>query len=115
MKIKITPTIIAAGISALLAYGLYALCRTEGQELLLAVGGGMAIFIPLASAVGVRFEQTRTSGNIAALGATFTFIMTICCFVYAFVQFTPPAFIIVAGLLILIFIMIVYGITKAKQ
>lgn len=115
MKINSIPTIIALAISALIGYALYALCKTEGQELLLGIGGGIATFIPLATALGVRFEQSRTSGNIAALGGAFTFIMLICCFVYAFVQFTPPAFIIVAGLLVLIFIIIAYGIAKAKQ
>lgn len=115
MKVNLVPTIIALAISALIGYALYALCKTEGQELLLAIGGGIATFIPLATALGVRFEQSRTSGNIATLGGAFTVIMLICCLVYAFVQFTPPAFIIVAGILLLVFIMIVYAIAKAKQ
>ncbi len=115
MKVNLVPTIIALAISALIGYALYALCKTEGQELLLAIGGGIVTFIPLATALGFRFEQPRTSGNIAALGGVFTVIMLICCFVYAFVQFTPPAFIIVAGILLLVFIMIVYAIARAKQ
>lgn len=115
MKVNIIPTVIALAMSALIGYALYALCKTEGQELLLAIGGGIAIFIPLATALGIRFEPSRTSGNIAALGGTFTAIMLIGCFVYAFVQFTPPAFIIVIGVLLLIFLLCVYAIAKAKQ
>ncbi len=115
MKINIVPTIIALAISALIAYALYVLCKTDGQELLLAIGGGIATFIPLATTLGVRFEQSRTSVNIATLGGVFTGIMLICCFIFALVRFATPVFIIVAGLLTLIFIIIVYGIAKAKQ
>ncbi len=115
MKVTLVPTVIALAISALIGYALYALCKTEGLELLLAIGGGVALFFPLATALGIRFEQPRTSGNITTLGVFFTVIMLICCFVYAFVQFTAPTFIIVTGILLLVFIMIVYAIAKAKQ
>ena len=37
MKVNIIPTMIALAISALIGYALYALCKTEGQELLLAI------------------------------------------------------------------------------
>ena len=115
MKINIVPTIISLAISALIAYALYVLCKTEGQELLLAIGGGIATFIPLTTTLGVRFEQSRTSANIATLGGVFTGIMLICCFIFALVRFSPPVFIIVAGILLLVFIMIVYAIARAKQ
>ena len=115
MKINIVPTIIAAAISALLAYGLCALCKTEGQEMLLAIGGFVCMFFALATGMGIRFEQTRTSANTAVLGWVFFLLMVISNTIFAFVQFTTPVYIITNGIFLLAFIGITYAVAKAKQ
>ena len=115
MKINIIPTIIALAASALIAYALYAFCKTEGQELLLAVGGGIALFLPLATCFGIRFEQGRTSANIAVVGGVFFAVLLIAQLIFTFVQFSTPAYVIVTGLLLLVFLLCVYGIAKANQ
>lgn len=115
MKIKLIPTLIALAISALIAYALYSFCKTEGQELLLAIVGGISMFIPLATCLGVRFPEGRTSANIAVVGGVFFGIMLIAELVFAFVQFSTPALVIVDGLLLLVFLLCVYAIGKAKQ
>ena len=115
MKIKVIPTIIALGISALLAYALYEICHTEGKELLLAIGGGICLFLPLASCLGVRFEPSRTSANVAVVGAVFFGIMVISNALFAFLQFATHSYIIVNGILLLLFLLIEYFIVKAKQ
>lgn len=115
MKIKAFPIILAAAISALLAYGLYALCKTPGQEALLAFGGFLCLFLPLASAVGVRFEQSRTSTNTAVLGWVFFLLLAISHTVFAFILFSTPAYVIVNGILLLAFLGVTYAIANAKQ
>lgn len=52
MKINLIPTIIALAISALIGYALYALCKTEGQEVFMAILGGISLFLPLPRALG---------------------------------------------------------------
>ena len=115
MKINIIPTIIALAVSALAAYALYAFCKTEGQELLLAIGGGIALFLPLATCLGIRFEQGRTSANTAAVGGVFFAVLLIAQLIFAFVQFSTPAYVITNGMLLLVFLLCVYAIAKAKQ
>ena len=115
MKINSIPTIIAAAISALIAYALYAFCKTEGQELLLAICGGISMFVTLATCLGVRFPEGRTSANVAVLGGVFFALLLIAQLVFAFVPFTTPALIIVDGLLLLVFLLVAYGVTKARQ
>ena len=115
MKVNIIPTMIALAISALIGYALYALCKTEGQELLLAIGGGIALFLPLATCLGLRFEQGRTSANTAAVGGVFFVVLLIAQLFFAFVQFSTPAYVITNGILLLVFIGVVYGVAKAKQ
>lgn len=115
MKINIIPTIIAAAISALIAYALYAFCKTEGQELLLSIGGGVCVFLPLAATFGVRFKEGRTSVNTSVIGLVFFLLLLISHGIFAFVHFTTPSYIIINGILLLVFIGITYSIAKAKQ
>lgn len=115
MKINLIPTLIAAAICALFSYALYTFCKTEGQELLLAVVGGIALFLPLATCLGVRFPQGRTSANVATIGGVFSAIILIAQLIFAFVKFTTPALIIVSGLLVLTFLLSAYAVGKAKQ
>lgn len=115
MKINPIPTIIAAAISALLAYALYALCHAQGQELLLALGGFICSFLTLGTCFGVRFEQGRTSVNTAVVGWVFFFIMLISNAIFAFVHFSAPVYVITNGILLLTLIGITYAIAQAKQ
>ena len=115
MKVNIVPTIIAAAISALLAYALYALCKTEGQEWLIALGGFVCFFLSLGAGIAVRFEQGRTSANAAVLGWVFFFILLISQGIFAFTQFSTPAYIIINGVLLLTFVGITYAVANAKQ
>jgi len=115
MKVNIVPTIIAGAISALLAYALYSICRTEGQEILLAIGGFICFFVTFGVALGVRFENSRASVNTAVLGWVFFLTLLISNGIFAFVTLHTPAYVIVNGILLLAFIGITYAVTKAKQ
>lgn len=115
MKVKVVPTIIALGISALLAYALYNNCHTEGKEMLLAIGGGLCLFLPMATCLGLRFELSRTSANIAVVGAVFFVMMLVSNAIFAFSHFETHAYVIVNGILLLLFLLITYLIAKAKQ
>lgn len=114
MKIKVFPTIIAAAISLLIAYGLHSYCKTEGKELLLAIGGFICLFLPLATCIGVRFE-TRTTANTAVVGGIFFLALLVSNIIFVVVEFVTPPYVIVNGLLVLLMIAIVYGLAKTKQ
>lgn len=115
MKVKVVPTIIALGISALLAYALYEICHTEGKELLLAIGGGMCLFLTLATCLGVRFKPSRTSANVAVIGAVFFVAVVISNAIFAYSHFATHTYIIVNGILMLLFLLIAYLVAKEKQ
>lgn len=115
MKIKTLPSIIAAAISALLAYALYVICKTDGLELLITIGGFICFFLTLATGIAVRFEQERASVNTVVLGWLFFFLMLVSHAIFSFIQFSIPIYIIVNGLILLLFIGITYAVSKAKQ
>ena len=115
MKVNIVPILIAVAISALLAYGLYALCKTDGQELLLAIGGFLCLFLSLATTMSVRFESRRSSANTALIGIIFFLLLLVSHAIFAFVHFSTPTYVIVNGILLLIFISVTYTIANSKQ
>lgn len=115
MKINTVPIIIAIAICALLAYAFYAFCKTPGQEALLAIGGFICLFVPMATALAMRFEEKRTSANVAVLGWVFFLILLVSHIVFAFINFHTPVYIIVNGLLLLAFVGIAYSVGKARQ
>lgn len=115
MKIKVIPTIIAAAISALIAYGLFSFCKTPGLESLLAIGGFISLFLTLATCLGVRFDQSRTSANIAVIGGVFFFILLVSHLFFTLTLFNKQIYLIINGIILLLFLLTLYGIAKAKQ
>lgn len=114
MKIKTVPTIISASVSALIAYGLYYWCKAEDLQLLISIGGFLTLFITLTACIGLGFEG-RTNVNTAAVGGVFFVLLLISNLIFAFVQFNPPIYVILNGLLLLVMILVIHAIVKANQ
>ncbi len=83
--------------------------------MLLAIGGGLCMFLPLVTCLGVRFEQKRTSANVAVVGAVFFVLMLVSNACFAYLHFETHAYVIVNGIILLLFLLIAYLIIKAKQ
>lgn len=113
MKINVVPALLAVAVSALLAYGLYAL--GVNHRLLLAIGGFICFFFTMAGAVALRFEQGRTSTNTAVLGWVFFLILVASHIIFAFIHFASPFYIIINGILLVAFIGTTYAVAKTKQ
>ena len=67
----------------------------------------------LATALGVTFNHQGKSVNIKVVSLVFFFFLFICNVIFVRCAFKTPTYIIVNGLLMLIWLLIVYGISKA--
>ena len=104
MKCNVFLTIIAILLAALIGYGFYAANKTETYVLLLTVGS-MGI-----STIG------RTGGaNIKVLSGIFFILFIISNLVFAFTTIKIAPYIIVNGMLGLIYATIVYKIIKTGE
>jgi hypothetical protein len=114
MKINFVPAIVAIAVSLLITYGLYSFHSFENQILLT---GGSFIFlaITLIFAIGARFELPRTTTNVRVVSSIFFMIALISNLVFTFSNFSVPSYIIINGILLLVFILIAYSINEAKQ
>lgn len=116
MKIRIIPTIITLLASALLAYLFYTISEAEEQMLYaLAISGFVSTGVCLECGIGVSFEDSHHTVNTFALSLFFliVFIIEHCCF--AAYGTSIPWLIITTGFLLLIYLLIFYGISKAKM
>jgi hypothetical protein len=117
MKINIVFLLIALAISALAAYGFHAANSGEAYALVLSLGAGLALFVTLAGtiAIGTKSGAQGGTANIRIVSGVFFLVMLIEQTVFSFVPLSLPPYIIVTGILMLIYLHIVYGIYKALQ
>jgi len=69
----------------------------------------------LALSIGVNFEHSRTTTNIRVVSGIFFAVALISNLIFTFISFSVPSYIIVNGILLLVFILITYSINRAKQ
>ena len=114
MKINFVQTIIAIVLSLLISYGLYSFHDSE-NKILLSLGSFIFLAVTLVITIGVNFEQSRTTTNVRVVSGIFFVIAFVSNLLFSFFTFSSPSYIITNGILLLIFILIVYSINKAKQ
>ena len=114
MKLNVVQTIIAIAVSLLIAYGLYSFHDSENR-LLLSLGSFVFLATTLVTTIGVNFEQSRTTTNIRVVSGIFFTIAFVSNLIFSISKFSPPSYVIINGILLLIFVLIAYSINKAKQ
>jgi hypothetical protein len=114
MKINFVQTIIAIAVSLLIAYGLYSFHSSE-NKILLSAGSFVFLATALVMTIGASFELPRTTTNIKVVSGIFFVIALISNLIFTFINFSVPSYVIINGILFLVFILIAYSINKAKQ
>ena len=114
MKINFLQTIIALAMSLLFAYGLFSFHAFE-NKLLLGAGSFVFLSTTLILTMGANFEFPRTTTNVRVVSGVFFIIALISNLIFTFIDFSTPSYIIISGLLLLVFISIAYSIIKSKQ
>ena len=116
MKVNIVLTFISLIGAALLALLFYAMSDRGSQYLnALAISGFVSIASCLECGLGISWDSRHRQANAFAVSLVFFFIFIAehCCF--AIWGKALPWLIIATGFILLIYILIIYGITKAKM
>jgi hypothetical protein len=117
MKINFVTLIIALAIAVLASYGFYYKNSGETFQLLITIGTGIFIFITLSGLIAVQSTGGRGGvGNIRALSIVFLIIAIVSNIVFSFLLLTSPAsYIVVNGILFLVYILIGYAVIRALK
>lgn len=114
MKLNFIPTIIAVGISALIAYGFYSFQSTD-NKLLLSLGGFVFLALTLVLTIGANFDLPRTTTNIRTVSGIFFVVSLASNLTFSFFNFSTPIYVIINGILLMTFTLIIYSISRARQ
>lgn len=114
MKIDLIKTIITIAVSGLIAYGFFAFSTSINKDLL-TYGSFFFLMITLMMTIGVNFKLPRTTTMVRTISAIFFSIALISNIFFSFMPFKEATYIIVNGILFLIYGLISYSIGKAKQ
>ena len=114
MKINFVQTTIAIAVSLLIAYGLYSFNDNENR-ILLSAGSFLFLATTLVLTIGTSFQLPRTTTNVRVVSGIFFGVALISNLIFMFVAFSVPSYVIINGILLLVFILIAYSINKAKQ
>jgi hypothetical protein len=117
MRINSIALIIVFAIAALAGYGFYAANGAATDiPLANALGGGIVLFVTLAGATAVGAKDgSGSTMNIRLLSWVFFFVMLVEQLIFCFVPFRMAPYIIVTGILLLVYVLIAYGTGKALQ
>ena len=115
MKFNLVTLLIAFGIAALGGYTLFVINTADADiPLANAIGGGIAFFVTLAGAISVSFNSGKgPTLNIRVLSSIFFAIVLVQQMVFCFVPFSMPPYIIITGILLLLYALIVYRSSRA--
>ena len=114
MKLNFVNIFIALLLSTLLSYGLFSFNKSE-NDILLTLGGFLCFLLTLVISMGVDFQKQRTTTNIRVISIVFFLITLVSNLIFANFVFNVPLYIIINGVLILIYIFIAKSIYTSEQ
>jgi len=114
MKLNFITLLITFFICALAGYGFYVANNAETDvPLANAIVGGIALFGPLAGAISASIKNSSgATVNIRIVSVIFFVVSLIVQIIFCFVRYQLAPYIIVSGILLLIYVLIAYIIKK---
>jgi hypothetical protein len=115
--VKINPItlLIALAIAALIAFGFYSGNKGETYQWLLTIGVGIFAFLALSCTLAVSFDVRGGTANVRIVSVIFLVLSLVSNLIFGFMNFTPAPYVIINGVLFLLFILIEYAIIKALK
>lgn len=115
MNIKLIPLIIALAIASLCGYGFFAISGQISNRLLLTIGSGLSLGLTLIGTLALNVKGHGGTGNIRVVSLIFFVIFLLSNIIFSFVGVPQAPYIIVNGIILLVYLLSVYGITKSRK
>ena len=115
MKLDVVNSLIAIAISALMAYACYEICVYDRVRLVVTIGAFLTLGITSVFSLGITLEQVRSSTMLKALAWVIRIVEIITNGIFVFFDFSVPVYVIINGLILLIFALIYNSIYRTKM
>jgi hypothetical protein len=115
MKINTFTAILAVALAGIIAFFL-SFYVTGSNKLLVGIGSFLSMALSLIGAVSLSFKYERTTSvTRTTSGIFFILILISQIFFTAINGFLLPTYILVSGCATILYVLIVYGISKSKH
>ena len=115
MKLDLVKSLIAVAISALLAYACYEICDYDRVQWVITIGAFLTLGITSVFSLGITLEQVRSSTMLKTLAWVILIVEIITNGIFVFFDFSVPVYVIINGLILLIFALIYNSIYRTKM
>lgn len=115
MKINVVLSLIILVLSSLLGYWVYSVADANIHAKLAGFLSAICLALPLILGFGVSYNTSASLVNIRILSCVLVLIMLILHFYYATAGIIMSYYVLISGILICIYLVIIYGILKSKQ
>lgn len=115
MKCNVFLTAASVVIAALIGYGFYAANTGEQFVLLLSIGAGVTSAFTLTGLLGISTAGRTGGANIKVLSSIFFALFLISNLIFGFTAVKIAPYVIVSGILFVIYSICIYGIIKSRQ
>lgn len=115
MKLNVITSIIAVLIAGLLAYLFYTISKDDDTALATAIAGFLSLVVVLGGMISVKLQDSKHNTNLRLVSILFILIGLLFYIIAALIGMSTPVVIIVAGLILVLYILAAYTIAKAKM
>jgi hypothetical protein len=116
MKINWVMLLISLAIAVLAAYGFYAWNNGESVQWLITIGSGLMLLVTLGGCLAVSSETRGLAGNIRIISLIFFIISIVSNCIFSVIsEMNIPPYIIINGIILLLFVLISYAINRALK
>jgi hypothetical protein len=105
--------IIALGIAGLAAFGFFTANKGEDTQIIITIGSGLMLFLTLAGIIAIGFGSGGTA-NIRVISILFFIASIVSNLIFNFFMAMVP-YVIINGILLLLYILISYSIVRALK
>ena len=115
MKVNAFLTLISILLTGLLGYWIYDVARGKEHDILCGICSSVCILSTIIPIIGLQYETGRMSINIRAFSGLFFTFFLISHFCYAAFGIKMPSYMILNGIILAIYLTILYKILSIKD
>ena len=114
MKVNAFLAFISASLAGLITFGIFVANAGDAYRVLVTVGAGLSLFVTLGGMTALSSPNGGTA-NLRVVSGLFFAVLLITHIVFSFVTVRLPPYVIITGILLLLYMLICYAIIRALK
>lgn len=115
MKVNIFLSFFSLCLAALIGFLVYTFAERGCNDVLCGICCGISLFSTLLPLMGLKYDSVRTSINIRVCSACFFFIFLLVHLGFSIWGVVMPYYVIITGIIIVVFLSIIYMLNLIKE